>query len=436
MEKVLAPVLGKFAFVYLDDIIITGETLEAHKKNLDEVFSLLANANLQLNWKKCKFVQEYTEFLGFVFGQGTIQVSPKKTEAVVNFPRPNTVKKLRGFLALVSWLRRFVPHLAEQSAPLTEMLKKNVPFVWTPERDAAFQDIKAALVEPPILFSPDFDFPFEIHCNASDVSLGAVLLQSSEGHPHIIAYASRLLAGAERNYSVTEKECLAVLFAVERWRHYIQGQKTVVYTDHSSLTWLNLKLGRWVTRLTPYDLVIKYKRHVLPDFLSRSLHAIQITPLSLDFSHTTDNWYLSLRERIKKDQKAFPMFQLDQTGRIFKKVRDPFTQKLEPRIIIPADLRENMLQHFHCSPLNCHMGVNKTHRKLLENCYWPGMRISGQVFIRKCALCQQYKSSNTQASGTMTFHDKELKPFDTITMDLTGAITLVKSPKPICACSG
>lgn len=449
MEKVLSPVIGKHTHVYLDDIIISSATYQDHKKHLGEVFQLLFSAGFKLNWEKCCFAKPYTEFLGFVVGQGEIQVSPKKVEAVANYPRPRTVKQLRGFLSLLSWMRRHIPNLADKSSTLTDMLRKNGDFVWTPERNEAFIQLKGCLQTPPILSAPDFDIPFEVHCDASNVAIGAVLLQKVDLEYKVIAYASRVLSHTERNYTTTEKECLAVIFALEKWRPYVQGQRTVVKTDHSSLTWLqNIKnpagrLARWLARLSPYDICITYtkgKENVVPDALSRAVEdpdeEIEVAtifpglPPLPDFSTSSDHWYNTLKEHISTNPERFPTFKVNNDGFVLKLVKECVTDKIVTKYVVPLDQRENVLQQYHDSLIGGHLGAKKTFNRIGQTLYWPKMWQDTKKYVRTCSVCQQYKANNLQAAGEMKVNDlTTLKPFQIVSMDLVGPLPMTKSKK-------
>lgn len=443
VEEALFDILGKICFVYFDDIIVIGRTFDEHLANLDAVLTRLYEKNFRLNWEKCSLLKRYTDYLGFVVGQGEIRVSPKKIEAIVNFPRPTTQKQLRGFLSLLSWLRRFIPNLAEKSASLTEMLKKGEKICWTEERDRAFRELKQCLCEPPVLLAPDFDYGFEIHADSSLTAVGAILLQNIGGEVRIIAYASRLLTQQERNYSTTERECLAVIFAVEKWRAYVQGQRTIVRTDHASLVWLkNLKdptgrLARWVTRLAPFDLEIKYtkgKDNAGPDFLSRSFpegsdadgEVAQVNPLVRvpDFTQSNDKWYCSLKDKIVKFPNRYPMFTVAHNI-VYKLCKNRMTNQDELKMVVPTDERLKIVSEFHDTLQCSHFGVNKTYQKILQTYYWPKMLKDVRAYCKTCSVCQTYKVHNQLVAGKMAVKEmEEFKPMEMVCHDLIGPLPI------------
>lgn len=177
------------------------------------------------------FAQPSVDYLGHVISAAGVATDPTKVQAVLNWPVPQTVKQLRGFLGLTGYYRKFIQHYGLLARPLTEMLKKGCQFQWTPQADQAFQMLKQKLVQAPVLAVPNFDQSFTLETDASDYGIGAVLMQA--GHP--IAYLSKHLCPRNQTLSVYEKECLAIIMAIEKWRPYLQYRKFTIKTDHQSL---------------------------------------------------------------------------------------------------------------------------------------------------------------------------------------------------------
>jgi len=201
-------------------------------------------------------------------------VDPSKIKDVVEWVTPTMVKEVRGFLGLVGYYRRFVPNFSKIAKPLTELTKKDEPYVLTKERKEAFQILMQRLVTAPILVQPDITRPFEVYCDASNFGLGCVLMQGG----HVIAYASRQLKNSKVNYPTHDLELAAVVHALKIWRHYLFGQPCTIFTDHKSLRYfftqseLNMRQRMWLELVKDYDLNIQYhlgKVNVVADALSR-----------------------------------------------------------------------------------------------------------------------------------------------------------------------
>ena len=235
MNATLAPELRKFVIVFFDDILVYNCTFEEHLDHLRQVFEWLANDQWKLKLSKCKFAQRSIAYLGHIISEQSVSTDATKVQAVVDWPTPSCVKELRSFLGLAGYYRKFVKHFGIIARPLTNLLKKNTMFIWTSDHDSAFTALKSALSTAPVLSLPDFSLPFAIETDACLNGVGAVLTQ--QGHP--LAFISKALGPRNMGLSTYEKEYLAILVAVDQWRHYLQYGEFIIYTDQKSLIHLN-----------------------------------------------------------------------------------------------------------------------------------------------------------------------------------------------------
>ena len=270
-----------FARAYLDDIVIFSCDWEEHLAHLRAVFEELREAGLTIKLRKCQFAMEECSYLGHKIGGGVVQPEQNKVEAIRQYPRPLTKKNVRAFLGLAGYYRRFISRFAELARPLTDLTRKQQPdpVQWTPACEEAFIALKKALEDPPVLHNPDFNQPFILQTDASDLAVGAVLSQKgADGLEHPVSYFSRKLLPRETRYATVEKECLAVKLSIERFCIYLTGRRFTVQTDHSALRWLdrmkdqNARLTRWSLALQPYQFDIQHRagrKNVNADSLSR-----------------------------------------------------------------------------------------------------------------------------------------------------------------------
>ena len=232
MDLVLAGLHWDVCLVYLDDIIVFSQSFKQHVQRLQLVLERLRKAGLKLSPSKCHLFQSKVEFLGHVVSGDGVSTDPKKTEAIDKWPNPRSVRDVRSFLGLCSYYRRFVKGFADIAKPLYVLTQQDVVFVWSDECQEAFQNLKAALTSPPILAYPSESDAFILDTDASSVGIGAVLSQVQNGTERVIAYFSRVLNPAERNYCVTRRELLAVVCAVNHFHHYLCGRHFLVRSDH------------------------------------------------------------------------------------------------------------------------------------------------------------------------------------------------------------
>ena len=239
MENVLRGLVWKTTLVYVDDAIVFGADFMEHVDRLCEVLDRIRKAGLKLSATKCKFMHPTIEFLGCRVSENGVTPSENKTKLMADFNTPKDAREVKTFLGLTGYFRRFIPAYARLANPLNKLTHKNVDFVWTDECQNSFETLKRALVSEPLLKLPDFTQPFSLYTDASGFTIGSVLTQvQRNGVEAAIAYGGRQLSAAERNYSTTDAECLAVVDAVRHFAPYLQDTRFTVYTDHASLEYI------------------------------------------------------------------------------------------------------------------------------------------------------------------------------------------------------
>ena len=298
LDDVLRDLIGKCCLIFMDDIIVYGTSLQESLENLEKVFQKLQKFNLKVQLDKCAFLQKEVEFLGHIVTREGIKPNPNKIKAILEWPIPNKVKELRGFLGITGYYRRFIKDYAKIAKPLTSQLKKdNDKVMHTPDFVKAVEKLKKILISSEVLAYPNFEEKFILTTDASNVSLGCVLSQKIKGIERPIAFASRTLQDNEKNYSATEKEMLAIIWATKYFRPYLYGRKFLLVTDHQPLIYLNSnphnpKLIRWRLALNDFEYDIEYKKgvqNIVADGLSRINHLENNENTSMQTVHSADN---------------------------------------------------------------------------------------------------------------------------------------------------
>lgn len=415
-------------FRYVDDFIIISQTFEEHMKLLKIIAQRLRQYNLTISREKSTFCHAQLTFLGYVLSQKGLSVNPEKIAAITAYKQPETVKGVRRLTGLIGWYRRFMPRAAEILKPLTDLIKVGSKWIkWTPEAAEAFERTKEILTSEPVLSPADFTLPFRIYTDACDVAGSGILTQVQNGEEKVIAYHSVKFNPAQQNYSATERECLAVLSAIEKFRPWIDGVRFTVVTDHASLKWLqnlknpNGKLARWAVRLQAFDIEFLHRPGRLmaaPDALSRAVALIEV---KADME-TTDAWYKRIRKLAKSHQLERYKFEdghLYHKGRYDTRVGDRLWTLCIPQELVPIVLQE---KHDHST----HMGYWKTLKSIQASYYWPNMHREIYAHVTKCQLCRTIKPSNEQTKTTFgTYRDPE-RVGRMLSMDMIGPLPAAK----------
>nr|GEY02618.1 reverse transcriptase domain-containing protein [Tanacetum cinerariifolium] len=278
MMSIFHDMIEKTMEVFMEDFLVFGDSFSACLTNLDKILNRCEETNLVLNWEKCHFTYRECIVLGHKISKSGIEVDRAKVDVIAKLPHPTTIKGVRSFLGHVGFYRRFIQDFSKIARPMTHLLEKETPFVFSKECIEAFNTLKKKLTEAPILVVPDWNLPFKLMCDASDYAIGAVLGQRKTNHFQSIHYSSETMTEAQIHYTTTEKQMLAVVYAFEKFRPYLVLSKSIVYTDHSALKFLLNKhdakprLLQWVLLLQEVDITILDKKgseNLAADHLSR-----------------------------------------------------------------------------------------------------------------------------------------------------------------------
>jgi hypothetical protein len=418
MLSIFSDMVERFLEIFMDDFSVFGDSFDDCLTNLEKVLSRCEEKNLVLNWEKCHFMVTNGIVLGHIVSSKGIEVDKSKIELIANLPTPKSVKDVRSFLGHAGFYRRFIKDFSVISKPLSNLLTKDNIFEWTEHCEEAFVKLKNLLTSAPVIQPPDWSLPFEIMCDASDYAVGAVLGQRKDKKPYVIYYASKTLNSAQMNYTTTEKELLAVVFACEKFRSYLVGSPVVVFSDHAALKYLlskkdsKARLVRWILLLQEFDITIKDKKgteNVVADHLSRLTtdSRSDITPIddyfpdeSL-FSVSTMPWYANIVNFLVSGQ--LPAHWSTQDKRKFlNEVKnfywdDPYLFKYCPdqifRRCIPDNEVSSVIKFCHSEACGGHFSSRKTTAKILQSgFYWPTMFKDSHAFCKTCENCQKLGS--------------------------------------------
>jgi hypothetical protein len=351
-----------------------------------------------------------------------VATDPTKIQSIKKLSVPISVKHLRAFLGMAGYYRKFIANYGSISRPLTELLKKNVQFIWTPVAQQAFLSLKAALMAAPVLALPDFSSSFDIHTDASGVGIGAVL--SQKGHP--IAYLSKALSPRAQAFSTYEKECLALILAVEKWKSYLQHKEFTIYTDHKSLIHLesqqltNSIQHKAFCKLLGLQYKVKYKEgraNNVADALSRCPDTSELAAISI----SKPRWLEIVVDSYLRDPEAKEL--LTQLS-----VHSPNSQgyslhdgiiKYNGRIWLGNhdEAKQAILLALHSSGIGGHSGFTATDHKVRSLFAWPQLKEDVKKYVAHCTVCQQAKSEHVGTPGLLQPLPIPDKAWDIVSLD-------------------
>ena len=446
MLRVLDPVLDKCVVVYLDDILIYSRSKEEHLSHLRSVLSILRKNGLYAKLSKCSFMKEETEFLGHVISKDGIHTNAGLVKAIREWPRPTKQRDVQQFIGLVQFYHQYIEGFASLALPLTALLGDNVPFTWDDDKEQSFIALKDAISKAPVLRIFDPNLPTSVETDASGFALGAVLFQTdANGESRPVAFTSRKLNSAERNYPTHEQELLAVVHALKTWRYYLDGSHFIIYTDHATLRHfptqpkLTRRQARWMELLQEYNFEFKYKRgvdNVVSDALSRRPDHQEPSPVvvnSMDIQIDPDI-KKRLIESYQHDPKLDPIYKLCQEGNppprfSLNKGLLYIHRQGQVLLCIPnnSDLRLTLLHDAHDSLIAGHLGFDKTYDNVRRSIYWPRIARDTRQYVATCEACQRNKHSNQRPAGLLQSLPIPEQRWSTVTMDFI--VHLPKTPR-------
>ncbi|CAJ2658862.1 unnamed protein product [Trifolium pratense] len=416
MQAIFSDLIEKCIEVFMDDFSVFGPSFQHCLKNLDTVLKRCVETNLVLNWEKCHFMVTEGIVLGHKISSKGIEVDKAKVEVIEKLPPPVNVKGIRSFLGHAGFYRRFIKDFSKIAKPLSNLLNKGTSFKIDDECLPAFNELKERLVTAPIIIAPDWTLEFELMCDASDYAVGAVLGQRKNKIFHAIHYASKVLNDAQVNYATTEKELLAIVYALEKFRSYLIGSKIVVYTDHAAIKYLITKadskprLIRWMLLLQEFDLEIKDKKgteNLVADHLSRLVNT-EVTKHEREvLEEFPDEKLLMVQERPWfADMANFKVFGLipddlnwHQKKKFLREANkyvwdDPYLFKIGAdnllRRCVTKEEAISIVWHCHNSPYGGHYNGERTAAKVLQSgFFWPTLFKDTYEYVQKCDSCQR-----------------------------------------------
>lgn len=447
MNKVFHDCIDVFLVVYMDDLLIYSRTREEHIRHLGTVLSRLKSEELYVSPKKCHFLQPETEFLGMLVSKDGIRVNPEKVEVVRQWPKPTSLFELRSFIGLLQFFRRFINGFSAIAAPLTELTKKNMGMgKWDVRCDESFEQLKAVLISAPILVSPSWRKPFRCHVDASDHAVGGTLTQLDEnGADRVIAYFSKKLSEAEKDYTANERELLGLVYFLKRFRCYLEGSTFEVFTDNQVLKHfftkpsLNRKEARWLDLLAQFGIKkinLKPGRvHVLGDVLSRAPHVMEemtlnnvtvsglASPFDFSMDYESDQLFGPILRGLQGDLPDDKV-QRDRVSRLI-----PSFTYAEGRLqygektCVPRRQVKDVLHAAHDVSIAGHFGFAKTLGRL-ERYHWRHKARDVKLYVDGCQICQQKKDGRSKKLGIPTPLDVPTRRWGSLATDF-----IVKLPK-------
>lgn len=444
MNRIFYDCVDVFLVVYMDDLLIFSKDEESHMKHLEIVLSRLREHKLYVSPKKCEFMKIEIDFLGLIVGKNGIRVNPSKVEVLKSWPRPQSLTDVRSFIGLLQFFRRFIKDFSTLATPLTNLTKKGYGIQkWDETCDKAFESLKQAITTAPILVAPNWKKPFRGHVDASEFGVGGTLTQLDDaGRERAIAFFSKKLSPAERNYTANDRELLGLVYFLERFRCYLEGSNFEIFTDNQVLKHfftkakLSRREARWLETFGNFGIfpinLKPGKIHVLGDTLSRApqllindLEVLKIDPEVL-LSYEEDEFYgpllkvmegKNLQDGIKdrKFKSLINMFHRDGSKLLY-----------EGKLCIPRKSVRDLLHMAHDAKIAGHFGYFKTLSRL-RNVYWKHKSRDVKKYVQGCTICQQKKDHQGKKFGDPSSLEVPSRRWGSIATDFIVALPKTKN---------
>ena len=453
MDQILREEIQKgTCSVFVDDVTVhTKGDADDHMNESDIVMSKIRQAGLKMKKDKLIVCATSIPLLGSIVDRQGIQVNPKRTQGIDKYPMPTNLKALKRFLGMTGYVRKYIKDYAKIAQPLTDLTRDYVPFVWTDKCTEAFQRLKQAMSEAPVLALPDFGLPFRLYADASGYSVGATLMQDAGEGERPIAYASKTLSKRERGWQTTEREAFALYWATQTFSQYLKGVKFTMVTDHKPITWLKTckkptpKVNRWILWLNEFDFDIEYQpgeEQFIADALSRIspgrivstirfADALAWQPQDLITEQRNDpdigmicqaimdnteqpDVKGSRSPRFKRMLTLYDRIRVNNQG--YCVVRDQRNDA--DLVILPKTRRGEIFHLFHSIPAAGHLSASRTLANIQAKFYWPGMSVDILNWCNSCIQCATVKVRPGRALAPCQPIEPPERPFQYISMDV------------------
>ena len=452
MNKVLAGLIGRCAYVYIDDIVIYSKDPQQHAEHLRLVLDRLREAGMKIKKSKCTIAAHEVSLLGYVVNSEGIRAQEEKIAAIKQLQAPRSVKEIRSFLGMTGYYRTSIPQYAKIAEPIVRLTRKYQRFEWDNEQQNAFETLKEMLCSNQMMAYPNLQKPYKLHTDACDYAVGGILVQEDdEGVERVIQYVSHQLNGSQLKWATIEKEAFGVVYCLTKLRPYLWGADFTVFTDHKPLKSLftsqmrNIKIQRWAVLIAEYGCEIKYHegvKNIRADMLSR------IKPSVTEFGTFDTEEYIDphgfsdedsdLRLPLEADdlqQSEVLLAQKEEFADLFNEViangesdyitvngllysNKPVSPHAAqyPRLVLPNKFRSRVINRCHIAA--GHQATSKTLERVRDGYVWPGMRKTIMRQLKNCPTCRVHV--NRQVHTKYSEMPLPASPMQIIGMDLIG----------------